>query len=44
MDDKKADKKIIEITKKHPNLYSKQDVRYAKLIKRRLKNKKNSSK
>ncbi len=44
MNDKKAAKKIIKIAKKHPNLYTKQDVRYAKLIKKRLKNKKNSSK
>ena len=44
MNDKKAAKKIIKIAKKHPNLYTKQDVRYAKLFKKRLKNKKNSSK
>ena len=44
MNDKKAAKKIIKIAKKHPNLYTKQDVRYAKLVKKRLKNKKNSSK
>ena len=44
MNDKQAAKKIIKIAKKHPDLYTKQDVRYAKLIRRRLKNKKNSSK
>tara|TARA_R100001015_G_C4450667_1_gene40948 strand:+ start:316 stop:513 length:198 start_codon:yes stop_codon:yes gene_type:complete len=44
MNDKQAAKKIIKIAKKHPNLYTKQDVRYAKLFKKRLKNKKNSSK
>ena len=44
MSDKKAAKKIIKIAKKHPNLYTKQDVRYAKLVKKRLKNKNYSSK
>lgn len=37
MNDKKAAKKIIKIAKKHPNLYTKEDVLYAKLLKRRLK-------
>jgi len=35
--DKQAAKKIIKISKRNPNLYSKADVRYAKMIKRRIK-------
>ena len=37
MEDKKAAKKIIKLAKKHPNWYTKQDVMYAKLIKKQLK-------
>ena len=37
MKDKKAAKKIIKRAKKHPNLYTKEDVLYAKLIKKRIK-------
>ncbi len=35
--DKKAIKKILRIAKKHPDLYSKAEVMYAKIIKKRLK-------
>ena len=44
MNDKEAVKKLLKRAKKHPSLYSKLDVKYAKMIKRRLKNKKKSSK
>jgi|TARA_B100001964_G_C14131661_1_gene553179 ribosome-associated translation inhibitor RaiA len=37
LNDKKAAKKIIKIAKKHPNLYTAEDVLYAKLIKKRIK-------
>ena len=37
MNDKKAAKKIIKLAKKHPNWYTKQDVYYAKMIRRRFK-------
>ena len=40
MKDKKAAKKIIKQAKKHPGWYTKQDVRYAKMIKRKLKQEK----
>lgn len=40
MKDKKAAKRIIKIAKKHPELYSKEDVYYAKMIKRKLKKEK----
>ena len=35
MNNKKAAKLIIKRAKQNPNLYTKQEVRYAKLIKRR---------
>ena len=38
--DRKVAKKQIKIAKKHPNWYTKQDVRYAKMIKRKLKQEK----
>ena len=37
MNDKQAAKKIIKRAKKHPGWYTKQDVKYAKMIKRKLK-------
>jgi hypothetical protein len=37
MKDKKAAKKIIKMAKRHPNLYTKEDVLYAKLVKRQIK-------
>ena len=37
MQDKQAAKKIIKVSKRNPHLYSKADVRYAKMIKRRIK-------
>ncbi len=44
MKDKKAAKKIIKIAKKHPSYYTEDDVRYAKLIRRKLKNQNKSPK
>ena len=40
MKDKKAAKKIIKLAKKHPDWYSKSDVQYAKMVKRRIKEEK----
>jgi hypothetical protein len=37
MKDKKAAKKIIKLAKKHPDWYSESEVRYAKMVKRRIK-------
>jgi len=38
--DKKAAKKIIKLAKKHPNWYTAEDVRFAKMVKKRIKAKK----
>tara|TARA_Y100001973_G_C5169316_1_gene318063 strand:- start:60 stop:203 length:144 start_codon:yes stop_codon:yes gene_type:complete len=35
--DKKAAKKIIKLAKKHPDWYSKEEVKYAKLVKKKIK-------
>ena len=37
MKDKKAAKLILKRAKEHPDWYTKQDVRYAKMVKRRIK-------
>jgi hypothetical protein len=37
MEDKKAAKKIIKRAKKHPDWYTAEDVRFAKLVKKRIK-------
>ena len=37
MKDKKAAKKIIKRAKKHPEWYTKEDVRFAKMVRRRIK-------
>ena len=37
MKDKKAAKKLLKLAKKHPEWYSKEDVLYAKQVKRRIK-------
>jgi len=42
--DKKAAKKLIKLAKKHPNWYSKEDVLYAKQVKRKLKQEKQARK
>ncbi len=42
MKDKKAAKKIIKRAKKHPEWYTEQDVNYAKMVKRRIKEEKNA--
>jgi thiamine kinase-like enzyme len=44
MKDKKAAKKIIKLAKKHPDWYTKQEVMYAKFIKKREKLKKDERK
>ena len=38
--DKKAAKKIIKLAKEHPGWYTKEDVRFAKMVKRRIKQEK----
>ena len=40
MKDRKAAKKIIKRFKKHPEWYTEQEIRYAKLLKKRLKREK----
>jgi len=37
LSDKKAAKKIIKRAKKHPNWYTVDEVRYAKMVKKRIK-------
>ena len=37
MKDKKAAKKIIKIAKTQPNLYTNEDVKYAKLLRKTIK-------
>ena len=37
MKDKKAAKKIIKRAKKHPEWYTKEEVRFAKMVRRRIK-------
>jgi len=42
--DKKAAKKLIKVAKKHPDWYTKEEVFYAKLVRKRLKAEKNNKK
>tara|TARA_B100000287_G_scaffold68045_1_gene59599 strand:- start:987 stop:1136 length:150 start_codon:yes stop_codon:yes gene_type:complete len=35
--DKKAAKKIIKRAKKHPDWYTKEDVKFAKMVRKRIK-------
>ncbi len=42
MKDKKAAKKIIKRAKKHPEWYTEQDVYYAKMVRKRIKQEKNA--
>ena len=42
MQDKKAAKKLLKRAKAHPDWYTKDDVKYAKMIKKKLKNAKQS--
>ena len=37
MSDKKAAKLIIKRAKKHPELYTKDEIKYAKMVKKRIK-------
>tara|TARA_B100000925_G_scaffold106090_1_gene78210 strand:- start:908 stop:1036 length:129 start_codon:yes stop_codon:yes gene_type:complete len=41
LEDRKAAKRIIKIAKKNPNMYTKEDVRYAKMIRKKLKKEQN---
>ena len=43
MKDKKAAKKIIKMAKKHPEWYTDQDVYYAKMVKKRIKQRKKNA-
>ena len=42
MKDKKAAKLLLKRAKKHPELYSKKDIYYAKMIKRKFKHEKDA--
>jgi len=42
MNNKKAAKKLLKRAKAHPDWYSEEDVKYAKMIKKKLKNVKQS--
>ena len=44
MKDKAAAKKIIKQAKKHPDWYTEQDVFYAKMVKKRIKQEKRDAK
>ena len=44
MKDKKAAKTIIRRAKEHPGWYTKQDVLYAKMVKKRIKQEKQAKK
>ena len=43
MKDKKAAKKIIKRAKKHPDWYTEQDVYYAKMVRKRIKDEERQS-
>ena len=43
MKDKKAAKKLLKRAKKHPEWYSKEDVRYAKRVSKRIKHEEQQS-
>ena len=40
LNDKKAAKQIIKRAKKHPNWYTEEDVRFAKMVRKRIKREK----
>ncbi len=44
MKDKKAAKKIIKRAKKHPDWYTEQEVYYAKMVRKRIKDEERLSK
>jgi len=44
LNDKKAAKQIIKRAKKHPEWYTEQDVFYAKMVKKRIKQEKRDAK
>ena len=37
MSERKVAKKLIKVAKKHPNWYTAEDVRFAKMVKKRIK-------
>ena len=43
MNDKKAAKLIIKRAKKHPELYTKDEIKYAKMVKKRIKQEENDA-
>ncbi len=42
--DKKAAKKIIKRAKKHPEWYTQSDIKYAKMVRKRIKQQENEQK
>ena len=44
MEDKKAAKKLIKRAKKHPDWYTTEDVRFAKMVRKRIKAEKKAQK
>ena len=44
MKDKKAAKQIIKRAKEHPDWYTKEDVKFAKMVKKRIKQEKRDAK
>ena len=44
MNDFKAAKKLIKLAKEHPDWYTEQDVQFAKMVKRRIKQEKQAKK
>tara|TARA_Y100001970_G_C13935502_1_gene700472 strand:- start:282 stop:437 length:156 start_codon:yes stop_codon:yes gene_type:complete len=42
--DKKAAKKLLKRAKKHPDWYSEQDIYYAKMVKKRIKEEESNEK
>ena len=38
MNDKKAAKKLLKRAKEHPNWYTKDDIRYAKMVRKKIRN------
>ena len=44
MKDKKAAKKLIRLAKEHPGWYTAEDVKFAKMVKKRIKQEKKAKK
>ena len=43
MKDKKAAKKLLRLAKEHPDWYSKDEIKYAKMVKKRIKQEENDA-